>query len=169
MFTKSTPEPFVESTSRSTLSSQCGSTGNVKWLREALVLGRCSVHKTTLEKRPPNIFFPGPNLDSLISCHNTFPKFDGILILPIPPPPSLTPTSGSGRWTTEEHDNFLVGLRVCGKDWPAVARRFVTSRTILQVRTHPRKYLIKMEKGQSFPKQVCVWFWTKVSCRIRKE
>lgn len=61
----------------------------------------------------------------------------------------------------EEHDDFLVGLNVCGKDWTAISRRFVPSRTVTQVRTHAQKYFIKMDRGQAFPDEV-----RSVVCRL---
>lgn len=63
-------------------------------------------------------------------------------------------TLGRGRWMKEEHENFLAGLKVCGKEWSAISRRFVPSRTMTQVRTHAQKYFIKMARGQVFPEEV---------------
>lgn len=63
-------------------------------------------------------------------------------------------TLGRGRWMKEEHDDFLVGLEVCGRDWTAISRRFVPSRTVTQVRTHAQKYFMKMDRGQAFPDEV---------------
>lgn len=45
----------------------------------------------------------------------------------------------SGRWTTEEHVNFLVGLRKHGKDWKLV-NRHVPDRSGPQIRSHAQKF-----------------------------
>ena len=39
----------------------------------------------------------------------------------------------SGRWTDEEHELFIQGLRQYGRDWVAVSR-LVTTRSTTQVR-----------------------------------
>lgn len=51
----------------------------------------------------------------------------------------------TGRWTKEEHDAFLVGLQMYGKEWKKVAAR-VKTRTVVQTRTHAQKYFQKMHK-----------------------
>lgn len=43
-----------------------------------------------------------------------------------------------GRWTREEHEAFLRGLRIYGRNWDAVATA-VPTRTVLQIRTHSQK------------------------------
>ncbi|CAN0040986.1 unnamed protein product [Ectocarpus fasciculatus] len=62
-------------------------------------------------------------------------------------------TPATGRWTKKEHDDFLVGLEACGKDWIEISCRFVVSRTATQIRTHAQKYFTKVNRGQSFPEQ----------------
>ncbi|CAM9568244.1 unnamed protein product, partial [Ectocarpus sp. 4 AP-2014] len=62
-------------------------------------------------------------------------------------------TPATGRWTKKEHDDFLVGLGACGKDWIEISCRFVFSRTATQIRTHAQKYFTKVNRGQSFPEQ----------------
>ncbi|CAM9483922.1 unnamed protein product, partial [Ectocarpus sp. 12 AP-2014] len=62
-------------------------------------------------------------------------------------------TPATGRWTKKEHDDFLVGLEACGKDWIEISCRFVFSRTATQIRTHAQKYFTKVNRGQSFPEQ----------------
>ena len=41
----------------------------------------------------------------------------------------------NGRWTEEEHEQFLEGLRLHGKEWKAIGR-MIPSRSIVQIRTH---------------------------------
>nr|CCA24539.1 conserved hypothetical protein [Albugo laibachii Nc14]CCA25972.1 conserved hypothetical protein [Albugo laibachii Nc14] len=50
--------------------------------------------------------------------------------------------SKGGRWTSEEHAAFLVGIRCYGKDWRRVAQ-IVKTRNPVQTRTHAQKYLLK--------------------------
>lgn len=59
-----------------------------------------------------------------------------------------------GRWTSEEHDNFLRGLDEYGKDWIAIREFFVPTRTDTQIRTHAQKYFEKNDDGTSFPAEV---------------
>lgn len=43
-----------------------------------------------------------------------------------------------GKWTHEEHEAFLHGLDVYGRNWEGVAA-VVPTRTVLQIRTHSQK------------------------------
>lgn len=52
----------------------------------------------------------------------------------------------TGRWTKEEHEAFLVGLELYGKEWKKVAGK-VKTRTVVQTRTHAQKYFQKVAKG----------------------
>jgi SHAQKYF class myb-like DNA-binding protein len=52
----------------------------------------------------------------------------------------------TGRWTREEHEAFLKGLQLYGKEWKKVAAG-VKTRTVVQTRTHAQKYFQKMTKG----------------------
>ncbi|KAL3798634.1 hypothetical protein ACHAW5_001278 [Stephanodiscus triporus] len=45
----------------------------------------------------------------------------------------------TGYWTKEEHDAFLLGLKMYGEDWEMIAIR-VATRTIEQTRRHAREY-----------------------------
>ena len=51
----------------------------------------------------------------------------------------------SGRWTKEEHENFLVGLKLYGREWKKVAKHIKT-RTSAQIRSHAQKYFAKLSK-----------------------
>lgn len=59
-----------------------------------------------------------------------------------PPYPTSTPTSHAGRWSAEEHADFVVGFRQHGKDWKLI-QELVGVRTLVQVRTHAQKWLQK--------------------------
>lgn len=50
-----------------------------------------------------------------------------------------------GRWTEEEHEIFLQGLQLHGKQWKTIAM-MIGTRTVVQVRTHAQKYFQKMER-----------------------
>lgn len=51
----------------------------------------------------------------------------------------------SGRWTTDEHNLFLTGLKMYQKQWKQIAE-LVKTRTVVQIRTHAQKYFQKLEK-----------------------
>mmetsp|Transcript_20709 Transcript_20709/g.34174 ORF Transcript_20709/g.34174 Transcript_20709/m.34174 type:complete len:471 (-) Transcript_20709:82-1494(-) len=51
----------------------------------------------------------------------------------------------TGRWTKEEHETFLDGLNLYGKEWKKIAG-MVSSRTVVQIRTHAQKYFQKIAK-----------------------
>jgi SHAQKYF class myb-like DNA-binding protein len=51
----------------------------------------------------------------------------------------------TGRWTSEEHNLFLLGLKKYNKQWKSIAE-LVKTRTVVQIRTHAQKYFQKMDK-----------------------
>jgi len=57
-----------------------------------------------------------------------------------------------GRWTREEHEAFLLGLRTYGREWKKVAQNIKT-RTSAQIRSHAQKYFAKLsrEGREAFP------------------
>jgi SHAQKYF class myb-like DNA-binding protein len=75
---------------------------------------------------------------------------------PAPLPPNMSQGSGhtssvvaeehTGRWTKEEHEAFLQGLQLYGKEWKKVAAK-VRTRTVVQTRTHAQKYFQKLQKS----------------------
>ena len=46
----------------------------------------------------------------------------------------------SGRWTSAEHEAFLEGLKIYGREWKKVAN-CIPTRTSAQIRSHAQKYL----------------------------
>merc|ERR1711933_56223 len=52
----------------------------------------------------------------------------------------------TGRWSSEEHEKFLQGMKMFGnKSWTCIAD-VVKTRTVVQVRTHAQKYFKKLRK-----------------------
>lgn len=54
----------------------------------------------------------------------------------------------AGRWTPEEHQDFLEGLKIFGREWKKVAERIPT-RTSAQIRSHAQKYFSKLARDES--------------------
>ena len=50
-----------------------------------------------------------------------------------------------GRWTEEEHQLFLEGLKLFNKDWRAI-ERYIGTRTCSQIRSHAQKFFMRLEK-----------------------
>eukprot|EP01138_Halocafeteria_seosinensis_P005231 gb/GECG01005348.1/.p1 GENE.gb/GECG01005348.1/~~gb/GECG01005348.1/.p1 ORF type:complete len:377 (+),score=53.34 gb/GECG01005348.1/:1-1131(+) len=62
----------------------------------------------------------------------------------------------TGRWTQEEHEAFVEGLRLYGNRWREV-KKLVPTRSIVQIRTHAQKYFIKKAKEQGIsPSKVTI-------------
>eukprot|EP00804_Cyclotella_cryptica_P023337 CCRYP_000485-RA/>CCRYP_000485-RA protein AED:0.01 eAED:0.01 QI:481/1/1/1/1/1/2/348/277 len=51
----------------------------------------------------------------------------------------------SGRWTAAEHEAFLAGLKVYGREWKKVST-CIPTRTPAQIRSHAQKYFNKVSK-----------------------
>lgn len=56
-------------------------------------------------------------------------------------------TTNEGRWTFEEHNCFLEGLRTYGKSWRKLST-MIPTRTVLQIRTHAQKYMLKLLRAK---------------------
>ena len=53
-----------------------------------------------------------------------------------------------GRWTSEEHELFLQGMMLHGREWKKV-QAVVRTRTSAQIRSHAQKYFQKMAKTKN--------------------
>lgn len=53
----------------------------------------------------------------------------------------------AGHWTKGEHQKFLEGMKMYGRDWKRV-HKHVGTRTADQTRSHAQKFFIKLEKKQ---------------------
>lgn len=58
-------------------------------------------------------------------------------------PASSGKSRSSGRWTSEEHEEFLRCLGVYGREWKKTSER-ITTRTAAQIRSHAQKYFKKI-------------------------
>lgn len=56
-----------------------------------------------------------------------------------------------GRWTELEHQSFLAGLRLYGREWKKVASKIKT-RTSAQIRSHAQKYFAKLARDDEVRK-----------------
>jgi SHAQKYF class myb-like DNA-binding protein len=55
----------------------------------------------------------------------------------------------SGRWTREEHRQFMIGMKLHGKgNWRTIAKHCVPTRTRIQVASHAQKYYRKLRKRE---------------------
>ena len=54
----------------------------------------------------------------------------------------------TGRWSAVEHERFLQGLELYGKNWKQVCV-VVGTRSAIQTRTHAQKYLAKLSAPES--------------------
>lgn len=63
----------------------------------------------------------------------------------------------SGKWTIEEHTNFILGVVQYGNDWKEIQKLIVT-RSCAQARSHSQKFFIKLKKmkdNAGFGKEIC--------------
>uniref|UniRef100_A0A7N0T4P8 Uncharacterized protein n=1 Tax=Kalanchoe fedtschenkoi TaxID=63787 RepID=A0A7N0T4P8_KALFE len=49
-------------------------------------------------------------------------------------------------WTDIEHDKFLEALHLFDRDWKKI-EAFVSSKTVIQIRSHAQKYFLKIQKN----------------------
>ena len=60
--------------------------------------------------------------------------------------PNVSPNGRhTGRWTRAEHELFLEGLQLYGREWKKVSAKIKT-RTAAQIRSHAQKYFAKIGK-----------------------
>jgi MYB-related transcription factor LHY len=53
----------------------------------------------------------------------------------------------NGRRTEAEHNRFIEGLKLYGKDWRLIEEHIGT-RTVSQMRSHAQKYYLRLDKNQ---------------------
>jgi len=75
-----------------------------------------------------------------------------------------------GRWTDDEHNQFLEGLRLHGKEWKEIGK-MIPTRSIVQIRTHAQKYFQKVQKARlhGFTGEIKMDGKTKFASLSRKE
>ena len=68
-----------------------------------------------------------------------------------------------GRWSQQEHNQFLEGLEKFGKDWRKIStivkfnylvNKQVPTRTLIQIRTHAQKYFQKNDFGMKYDRAI---------------
>lgn len=59
--------------------------------------------------------------------------------------PKIEEGINEGKWTDEEHEKFVEGLKLFGKNWNLI-RKHVGTRTCPQTRSHAQKFFRKLEK-----------------------
>lgn len=57
-----------------------------------------------------------------------------------------TITKSRENWTDQEHDKFLEALQLFDRDWKKI-EAFVSSKTVIQIRSHAQKYFLKVQKN----------------------
>jgi len=67
--------------------------------------------------------------------------------------PAVMASPRPGRWTTAEHELFLKGMRLYGREWKRVAQHIPT-RSAAQVRSHAQKYLTKLQRRHEEEEQL---------------
>lgn len=58
-----------------------------------------------------------------------------------------TKAMNQGRWSPREHAQFVQGYKRHGRQWKLLAE-VITTRTVLQIRTHAQKYFNKLHRNQ---------------------
>lgn len=53
----------------------------------------------------------------------------------------------NGRWTKEEHERFVEGIRRFGKNWKKV-EEFVGTRNGAQIRSHAQKFFLRIQREE---------------------
>ena len=70
--------------------------------------------------------------------------------------------STMGRWTKEEHNKFVDGLRKYGKNWKLI-EDYVNTRSGSQIRSHAQKFFSRLEKQCNITKSEVFKFLDKIS------
>ena len=65
-----------------------------------------------------------------------------------PPRKKIKNFVNDGPWSSEEHERFMEGYRVCGQNWRAISEKYVKSRTRVQVHAHAMKVLKNIKPSQ---------------------
>mmetsp|Transcript_33414 Transcript_33414/g.48912 ORF Transcript_33414/g.48912 Transcript_33414/m.48912 type:complete len:304 (+) Transcript_33414:123-1034(+) len=103
---------------------------------------------------PPPIFHAPPHHHPVPNM-GTLPAQEGdSAVMKTVAKPNITEDGHhQGRWTKKEHEAFLKGLQLYGREWKQISKTIPT-RTSAQIRSHAQKYFQKLSKdGGSKPGQ----------------
>lgn len=117
-------------------------------IQAAVSLTASSPKKKIKTKTTPKRRRSSSSSNSSMSVDRLMPSGDEIKS----PPPKRRKQNkqageSAGRWTRDEHQAFLAGLKEFGREWKKVATRIPT-RTSAQIRSHAQKYFSKIERDQ---------------------
>ena len=70
--------------------------------------------------------------------------------------------SSMGRWTRDEHNKFVDGLRKYGKNWKLI-EDYVNTRSGSQIRSHAQKFFSRLEKQCNISKGEIFKYLDKIS------
>lgn len=76
----------------------------------------------------------------------------------------------TGRWTDEEHELFLEGLRLYEKDWELI-QQHVKTRGIANIRAHAQKFfakLVQIIEGDDSPDEKTKQYHAILSKKVHK-
>lgn len=62
-------------------------------------------------------------------------------------------TVKQGRWTKEEQNLFVLAFKWHGKNWKKLSE-IITTRSIIQIRSHAQKYCKKFKENQNGESQI---------------
>lgn len=171
----------VEGAAHSSCSGQASTSSNSPQIRQAVnndsemaIVSESMAHASislpkASEQRPEGAVVDQASNNASKSGQKASPAATSILVVPIAAapikpqpgegkkkkrraPPPVQPGQSSGRWTHAEHEAFLDGLKIFGREWKKVAKNIPT-RTSAQVRSHAQKYFSKLSRDEQLMNQ----------------
>mmetsp|Transcript_30198 Transcript_30198/g.39797 ORF Transcript_30198/g.39797 Transcript_30198/m.39797 type:complete len:312 (+) Transcript_30198:111-1046(+) len=100
---------------------------------------------------PPQMFGTTSHIPAIVSFNSAANDLQPSIMKTVAKPHISEDGHHQGRWTKKEHDAFLQGLRLYGREWKQIAKTIPT-RTSAQIRSHAQKYFQKLNK-EGIPKK----------------